>query len=76
MFDFLFKQKTQPIGLEIGHSQIKMIQLNCHDQTIRVEAAEEEAIDRSLERGSEPWRQQVVELLQTMYRRGGFTGRP
>ena len=74
MFDFLFKQKTQPIGLDIGHSLIKMIQLSKHDQTIRVEAAEEETIDRNLEPGSQEWRLQVVDLLQKMYRRGGFTG--
>lgn len=74
MFEFLFKQKSQPIGLDVGHSLIKMIQLSCYDQTVRVEAAEEEMLDRSLEPGSDAWRQQVVELLQTMYRRGGFTG--
>ena len=74
MFEFLFKQKPQPIGLDVGHSLIKMIQLSCYDQTIRVEAAEEETIDRNLEPGSEPWRQQVTELLQKMYREGGFTG--
>ncbi|MBC8379069.1 MAG: pilus assembly protein PilM [Planctomycetes bacterium] len=74
MFEFLFKQKPQPIGLDVGHSLIKMIQLSCYDQAIRVEAAEEETIDRNLEPGSEPWRQQVAELLQKMYREGGFTG--
>lgn len=74
MFEFLFKNRIQPIGLDIGHSMIKMIQLSCHDQSIRVEAAEEEVIDRSLEPGSEAWRAQVVELLGTLYRRGGFTG--
>jgi type IV pilus assembly protein PilM len=74
MFDFLFKQKSQPIGLDIGHSLIKMIQLSSHDQTIRVEAAEEQMIDRNLKPRSEEWRRQVVELLQTMYRQGGFTG--
>jgi type IV pilus assembly protein PilM len=74
MFEFLFKNRIQPIGLDIGHSMIKMIQLSCQDQSIRVEAAEEEVIDRSLEPGSEAWRRQVVELLGTLYRRGGFTG--
>lgn len=74
MFDFLCKQKIQPIGLDVGHSLIKMIQLSCHDQAIRVEAAAEEMIDRTLKPGSDAWRRQVVELLQTMYRQGGFTG--
>ena len=42
MFEFLLKQKAQPIGLDIGHSVIKMIQLSQQDNTICVEAAEEE----------------------------------
>jgi len=74
MFECLFKQKVQPIGLDVGHSLIKMIQLSQYDQTVRVEAAEEQMIDRTLEPGSDQWRQQVVDLLQTMYRQGGFTG--
>lgn len=74
MFEFLFKQKNQPIGLDIGNSLIKMIQLSCHNHTIRVDAAQEQVIDRSLEPGSQAWRQQVVELLQMMYGQGGFNG--
>ncbi len=74
MFEFLFKQKSQPIGLDVGHSIIKMIQLSCDNDTIHVVAAEEELIDRNLEPGSEPWRQGVIDLLQKMYREGGFTG--
>lgn len=75
MFDFLFKQnKVQPIGLDIGHSLIKMIQLSCRDGAVRVEAAEEEMIDRQLEFDSPQWRQQVVELLRKMHHQGGFSG--
>jgi type IV pilus assembly protein PilM len=74
MFDFLIKSKTQPIGLDIGHSVIKMIQLSREDQTICVEAAEEESLDRTLELGSEKWCQQVSGLIKDMYSRGGFKG--
>ena len=75
MLDFLIKQKkVQPIGLDIGHSLIKMIQLSCRDGAIRVEAAEEEMIDRSLEFDSDPWRQQIIDLIGKMYKQGGFTG--
>lgn len=74
MLKFLFKQKMQPIGLDIGHSRIKMIQLSRNEQTLRVEAAEEEKIDRNPEPGSDEWRQLIIELLQKMHRRGGFTG--
>jgi type IV pilus assembly protein PilM len=75
MYKFQLKTKHQPIGLDVGHSLIKMIQLSRTDQAIRVEAAEEESLDRSLEPDSEAWRQQVAELIGTMYRRGGFSGR-
>jgi len=74
MFEFLSKPKTQPIGLDIGHSVIKMIQLGRNDQTICVEAAEEETLDRNLEPGSQPWREQVIDLIKTLYHRGGFRG--
>jgi type IV pilus assembly protein PilM len=75
MFECLFKSKAQPIGLDIGHSVIKMIQLSRNDQTICVEAAEEETLDRTLEPGSDKWRQQVSDLISSLYQRGGFKGR-
>ena len=74
MFEFLLKQKAQPIGLDIGHSVIKMIQLSQQDNTICVEAAEEESLDRTLEPGSEKWYQQVAGLIKDMHARGGFKG--
>jgi type IV pilus assembly protein PilM len=74
MFEFLTKSKAQPIGLDVGHSVIKMIQLGRNDQTIFVEAAEEEVLDRTLEPGSQAWREQVIDLLKTLYNRGGFRG--
>ena len=51
-----------------------MIQLSRQDQTICVEAAEEESLDRALEPGSDKWRQQVTGLIREMYCRGGFKG--
>ena len=74
MFELLTKSKAQPIGLDIGHSTIKMIQLSRQDQTICVEAAEEESLDRSLEMGSEKWHQRAAELVREMHARGGFKG--
>ncbi|MCI0498220.1 MAG: pilus assembly protein PilM [Planctomycetales bacterium] len=75
MFEYLLKQKTQPIGLDVGHSMIKMIQLSPGDNAICVEAAEEEALDRTLVPDSDDWRRYVVERIIAMYRRGGFRGR-
>ncbi len=75
MFDCLFKSnKNLPIGLDIGHSQIKMIQLSGRDGVFGVEAAEELALDRTLEFNGPEWRQKVIEAIGTMYRNGGFTG--
>ena len=74
MFEFLLKSKAQPIGLDIGHSVIKMIQLSQQDQMISVEAAEEESLDRRLMPGTEKWRQQVAALIREMYARGEFKG--
>ena len=74
MFDCLLKSKAQPIGLDIGHSMIKMIQLSRQDQTICVEAAEEESLDRTLEPGSDKWCQQVIDVIRSLYQRGGFKG--
>ena len=39
-----------------------------------VEAAEEESLPRTLEPGSEEWRQQVIEVIRSLYQRGGFKG--
>ena len=74
MFDFLFKSRACPIGLDVGHSVIKMIQLSRQEQTISVEVAEEESIDCTLETGSDAWRQHIVDLIKTMHRRGNFRG--
>jgi type IV pilus assembly protein PilM len=75
MFEFLAKQKAWPIGLDIGHSIIKMIQLSRSDSAICVEAAEQETLDRALTPDSDEWRRHVVQRLVAMHRRGGFRER-
>ncbi|MBP8605236.1 MAG: pilus assembly protein PilM [Phycisphaerae bacterium] len=69
------KPKSLPIGLDVGHSMIKMIQLCCKDGYISVEAAEEEMLDRTLAPDSDEWRRHTADLITAMYRRGGFRGR-
>lgn len=73
-FDSLFKSKVQPIGLDIGYSMVKMIQLCQRDQTIRVVAAEEEMISRQITPGSDAWREEVIDLIKKMHHRGRFNG--
>lgn len=75
MVKFQFKSDFQPIGLDVGHSLIKMIQLSRDEQSIRVEAAEEEPLDRTLAPDSDAWRAQIVASIGAMLKRGGFCGR-
>jgi type IV pilus assembly protein PilM len=75
MLNFLFTQKCRPIGLDIGPTAIKMIQLSRQGECWRVDAAEEADLNPQLEPGSDAWRQSVVNSLQQCVRRGGFHGR-
>ncbi len=75
MFEFLFKRNSCPIGLDIGHTTIKMIQLSQRDQSWRVDAADQVHLDPQLEAGSDPWRSAVVEALGHMLQHGRFSGR-
>jgi len=75
MLNFSLKSKYQPIGLDVGHSLVKMIQLSGSVQGLRVTAADEQAIDSSLSPDSDEWRSQAVEAIAAILRRGGFSGR-
>jgi type IV pilus assembly protein PilM len=75
MFEFLFNQKIRPIGLDIGQTMIKMIQLSRQGESWRVDAAAEADLDPQLEPGSDAWRQAAVEMLRQCIHRGGFLGR-
>ena len=74
MFERLFNQNVRPIGLDIGHTTIKMIQLSHHGESCRVDAAAEADLDPQLEPGSDAWRQAVIETLRQCVQRGGFHG--
>ncbi|MHC5191754.1 MAG: pilus assembly protein PilM [Planctomycetota bacterium] len=74
MLELFGQSKSRPIGLDIGHSVVKMIQLSQRDQMIRVEAAEEAPLNESSEPGSEEWNQAVAALIRDLYCRGGFKG--
>lgn len=75
MFDALFQSRIRPIGLDIGHTMIKMIQLSRAGDSWRVDAAQEAELDSHLECGSEPWREAVVQTVRRLYQEGGFVGR-
>ncbi len=75
MFEMLFQPKARPIGLDIGHTMIKMIQLARTDDSWRVAAAQEAELDSHLENGSAQWQAAVAETVRRMYQQGGFVGR-
>ncbi len=74
LLDILFRGKSHPIGIDIGHDCVRMIQLSRNGQTVRVEGAEQEPIDPQLAVGSEPYRKAIVLAVRAMRSRGRFVG--
>ena len=66
------KNKVLPIGLDIGDSFVKMVQLRLADDGLHVMAAKRAAI--RLEEGAD-LRQRVIALIGQMVARGNFKGR-
>ena len=65
----------QPIGLDIGHNSIKMIQLVIDDEQISVIAADETRIDAG-ENGDEQSRRSfIISAIKRMLVNGSFLGR-
>ena len=75
MLGLFGKNKTRLIGLDIGHSSIKMIQMSRGSQTVRVEAAQERCLEPGLEQGSEQRKAFIVDSISKMLREGKFSGR-
>jgi type IV pilus assembly protein PilM len=72
MFNWLGKGRVQPIGLDIGYSSIKMIQLCREGQTIHVAAAAETAIDLALLDNPSARKEFIISSIRQMYSQGGF----
>lgn len=68
-------RSVQPIGLDIGHDSIKMIQLASSNGRVRVLAAERARMDPSAADGREQRRRFVVLTIKQILARGGFRGR-
>lgn len=76
MINWRFKTKNQrPIGLDIGHNSIKMIQLIVDAGHISVLAADKVHIDPSINGDAEKRRSFVVSTIRRMLDDGGFRGR-
>jgi len=65
----------QPIGLDIGHNSIKMIQLVINDEQISVIAADETRIDASINGDDQARRSFIISAIKRMLANGGFQGR-
>lgn len=76
MINWRFKTQNQrPIGLDIGHNSIKMIQLIVDAGHISVLAADKVHIDPSINGDAEKRRSFVVSTIRRMLDDGGFRGR-
>jgi type IV pilus assembly protein PilM len=65
----------QPIGLDIGHNSIKMIQLLINEEQISVIAADETRIDAAVNSDEQSRRSFIISATKQMLANGGFMGR-
>lgn len=75
MFNCFCKGRVQPIGLDIGHSSIKMIQLCQEGQAIHVAAAADMPIDPALYSDPVIRKEFIISSIRRMYNQGGFNVR-
>jgi type IV pilus assembly protein PilM len=75
MINWLGKKIIHPIGLDIGHSSIKMIQLCQDSQAVRVIAASDVVIDPALGEDPAARREFIIQSLRQIHSQGGFSGR-
>jgi type IV pilus assembly protein PilM len=65
----------QPIGLDIGHNSIKMIQLDIRDEQISIIAADEARIDAGINGDEQSRRVFIISAINRMLASGSFQGR-
>lgn len=68
-------RSVQPIGLDIGHNSVKMIQLSVNGGQIGVLAADKMRISANVGEDAQALRQDVVSAMKQMLARGSFQGR-
>jgi len=71
----LKNRSVRPIGLDIGHNSIKMIQLAISGGNISVVAADEVRFDPNIDSEGEERRNFIVTTIRQMLREGNFCGR-
>ncbi len=70
-----FTNKARPIGLDIGHDSIRMIQLAGAGEHIHVIAADKAPLQGDMAADSQLWKEAVVSTIIDMLKRGNFQGR-
>ncbi len=76
MISLNFKNRSlRPIGLDIGHSSVKMIQLMVTGGQIRVIAADKVHIEPGMNGDDEQRRNVVISAIKQMLAKGKFSGR-
>jgi len=76
MFNWGLKTRgLRPIGLDIGHHSIKMIQLAINGDQIVVLAADEARVDAGIDGDSEERRRSIISAIKRMLAEGNFHGR-
>lgn len=71
---FKLKQKNKlPIGLDLGHGSIKMIQMQMDEDSLSIRAADRVVIDPNLE--DDQRRDYILKTIRNMVERGSFKGR-
>jgi type IV pilus assembly protein PilM len=76
MISWGFKTRNlRPIGLDIGHNSIKMIQLVINGEQISVLAADEARIDSGINGDDQARRDYIVSSIKQMLSRGNFHGK-
>jgi type IV pilus assembly protein PilM len=68
-------RNVQPIGLDIGHSSIKMMQLMVDSGRPRVLAAQKTHIECTAEKNGEERRKSIVSAITRMLAEGAFQGK-
>ena len=76
MISFKLKNKCyRPIGLDIGHDSVKMIQFVINDGCASIAAASKAVIDKDICGDKSKYQQFIVSLINNMLANGNFTGK-
>jgi len=76
MINWGFKTRgLRPIGLDVGHNSIKMIQLSMNGEHISVLAADEARIEHGINSDDQSRRNFIVSAVKRMLARGNFQGK-